>query len=94
MRSLEMAEERNWNMINCLCYLYNAFAVYTDGDLDEAEKKEIGWGAQIRSYVLHPYKMVKDHRTGFESSSPDKVLDGDLDNFIDQFLRWSVMPTE
>ena len=34
-----MAEERNWNMINCLCYLYNAFAVYTDGDLDEAEKK-------------------------------------------------------
>ena len=41
MRSLEMAEERNWNLINCLCYLYNAFAVYTDGDLDEAEKKEI-----------------------------------------------------
>ena len=36
-----MAEERSWNLINCLCYLYNAFAVYTDGDLDEAEKKEI-----------------------------------------------------
>ena len=36
-----MAEERNWSLINCLCYLYNAFAVYTDGDLDEAEKKEI-----------------------------------------------------
>ena len=36
-----MAEERSWNLINCLCYLYNAFAVYTDGDLDEAEKKKL-----------------------------------------------------
>lgn len=57
----------------------------------EASKKEIGWGAQIRSYVLHPYKMVKDHRTNCEMGQAEKVLDGDLDNFMDAFLRWKVL---
>jgi len=47
-----------------------------------AEKSDIGWGHQIRSYVLQPYRMVKDLRTGFETSNPDAVLDGDLDDFI------------
>ncbi len=50
------------------------------------EKKDIGWGSQIRSYVLHPYKMVKDLRTGVESSQPDTVLDGELDQFVIPFL--------
>ena len=50
------------------------------------EKVKIEWGSQIRSYVLHPYKMVKDTRTGCESSQPDNVLDGDLMQFIEQFL--------
>jgi len=50
------------------------------------EKKEIGWGSQIRSYVLHPYRMVKDHRTGYEVGNTDAVLGGDLDGFIEAYL--------
>lgn len=50
------------------------------------ERKKIEWGSQIRSYVLHPYKMVKDHRTGFEVFNPSEVLDGDLMDFIEVFL--------
>ncbi|MDP3697874.1 MAG: peptide chain release factor-like protein [Candidatus Taylorbacteria bacterium] len=48
----------------------------------ELKSGSIEWGSQIRSYVLHPYQMVKDHRTGIKSSQPDRVLDGDLDKFI------------
>ena len=54
------------------------------------EKSEIGWGHQIRSYVLQPYQMVKDLRTGFTSSSPDKVLDGEIDGYISAALAQRV----
>ena len=52
----------------------------------ESAKSDIGWGHQIRSYVLHPYRLVKDNRTNYESSNPDKVLDGDLDEFLESNL--------
>ena len=51
------------------------------------EKAEIEWGSQIRSYVLHPYKLVKDHRTGEETANVDRVLDGDLDAFVYAYLK-------
>lgn len=54
----------------------------------EDTKKDIAWGSQIRSYVLHPYKLVKDHRNGFTSSQAESVLDGDLDDFMKAFLQW------
>ncbi len=52
----------------------------------EGEKKKIEWGSQIRSYTLHPYKLIKDHRTGYESGNVNAVLDGDLSEFIKAYL--------
>lgn len=54
------------------------------------EQKDIAWGSQIRSYVFHPYSMVKDHRTGHESGNVQAVVDGDLDGFVNAYLRWQL----
>jgi len=66
---------------------------YLEKQKEEKEKlrgeyKSAEWGSQIRSYVIHPYKMVKDHRTKFETSDAQMVLDGDLQGFMESFLRW------
>jgi len=58
------------------------------------EQKEIGWGSQIRSYVFHPYSMVKDHRTNEETGNTDAVMDGELDAFIEAYLRKDMENTD
>ena len=53
---------------------------------EKGEAQDVAWGSQIRSYVLHPYTMVKDHRTGYEMGDAQRVLDGDLDGFVHEYL--------
>lgn len=69
--------------------LYQREIEQQQAELDEirGEQKEIGWGSQIRSYVFHPYSMVKDHRTSTETGNVQSVMDGDIDPFIDAYLR-------
>jgi len=57
-------------------------------DAVRGEQREVAWGSQIRSYVLHPYQMVKDHRTGHETGNTGAVLDGDIDGFVNAYLQW------
>ena len=59
----------------------------------KGEQKDIGWGSQIRSYVFHPYNLVKDHRTGFEMGNIGAVMDGDLDGFINEYLKRASLGT-
>ena len=85
-RSQHKNKETCMNMLRARLYDYEIKKKEQENLNTEASKSEIGWGHQIRSYVLQPYRLVKDNRTNHESSSPDKVLDGDIDEFLEQSL--------
>ena len=85
-RSQHKNKETCMNMLRARLYDFEIKKKEKESENLESSKSEIGWGHQIRSYVLQPYRLVKDNRTNFESTSPDKVLDGDLDEFLEQSL--------
>ncbi len=85
-RSQHKNKETCMNMLKARLYEHEIQKRRKENENIESSKSEIGWGHQIRSYVLHPYRMVKDNRTNYESSNPDKVLDGELDEFLESSL--------
>jgi len=85
-RSQHKNKETCMNMLKARLYDHEIKKREELNQNTENSKSEIGWGHQIRSYVLQPYRLVKDNRTNFESTSPDKILDGDLDEFLEQSL--------
>ena len=85
-RSQHKNKETCMNMLKARLYDFEIKKKEKQNQNTEASKSEIGWGHQIRSYVLQPYRLIKDNRTNHESSSPDKVLDGDIDEFLEKSL--------
>ena len=85
-RSQHKNKETCMNMLRARLYDFEIKKKEKENQNTESSKSEIGWGHQIRSYVLQPYQLVKDNRTNFESTSPDKVLDGEIDEFLEQSL--------
>ncbi len=83
-----------WNMLRARLYELELQKREEEAEANAATKTDIGWGHQIRSYVLQPYQMVKDLRTNVESPSPDAVLDGDIDQFLGAALAARVGNTE
>ena len=85
-RSQHKNKDTCMNMLRARLYNFEMKKREKESQSIESSKSEIGWGHQIRSYVLHPYRMVKDNRTSFESSNPDKILDGEIDDFLESSL--------
>ena len=85
-RSQHKNKETCLNMLRARLYDFEIKKKEEKTQSIESSKAEIGWGHQIRSYVLHPYRLVKDNRTSFESSNPDKVLNGEIDDFLESLL--------
>ena len=82
-RSQHKNKETCLNMLKARLYELEMQKKQKENDNAQKSKSDIGWGHQIRSYVLHPYRLVKDNRTNFETSDPDRVLDGDIDYFLE-----------
>ena len=85
-RSQHKNKETCMKMLKARLYDYEMKKKEKEAKNLESSKTDIGWGHQIRSYILHPYRLVKDNRTNFESSAPDKVLNGDIDDFLESSL--------
>tara|TARA_Y100000022_G_scaffold146342_1_gene128095 strand:- start:735 stop:1715 length:981 start_codon:yes stop_codon:yes gene_type:complete len=85
-RSQHKNKETCMNMLRARLYDFEIKKKEKENQNTAASKSDIGWGHQIRSYVLQPYRLVKDNRTNFESTSPDKVLNGEIDEFLEQSL--------
>ena len=85
-RSQHKNKETCMNMLRARLYDYQIKKKEEQNQSTEATKSEIGWGHQIRSYVLQPYRLVKDNRTNHESSNPDRILDGEIDEFLEESI--------
>jgi peptide chain release factor 2 len=85
-RSQHKNKETCMNMLKARLYDFEIKKKEKETQNLETSKSEIGWGHQIRSYVLQPYRLVKDNRTNYESTSPDKILNGEIDEFLEQSL--------
>ncbi len=87
-RSQHMNKDKAMQMLKAKLFLLKEEENAKKAADIRGEVTEIGWGNQIRSYVMQPYTMVKDHRTGEESGNVDSVMDGSLDSFINAYLKW------
>ena len=85
-RSQHKNKETCINMLKARLYNFEIKKREKISEDQQSSKSDIGWGHQIRSYVLHPYRLVKDNRTNYESTNPDKVLDGNIDEFLESSL--------
>ena len=85
-RSQHKNKETCMNMLKARLYDFETKKKEEESKNTENNKSDIGWGHQIRSYILHPYRLIKDNRTNYESSSPDKILDGEIDEFLESSL--------
>ena len=88
-RSQHMNKDKAMQMLKAKLYLLKQQENQEKLSGIRGEVKDNAWGSQIRSYVMQPYKLVKDHRTGAESSNVDAVMDGDIDLFINAYLKWN-----